>query len=195
MFLENTHNTSYTCGWIEVICGSMFSGKTEELIRRIHRAEIAGQKVQIFKPDVDTRYDTHNVVSHNTNLIEARAVKNAKEILDMIDSPQVVWIDEAQFFDETIVDVANALADSWIRVIIAWLDMDYSGKPFWPMPNLMAIAEYVTKVHAICKQTWNLAHYSHRLSQQQEQVLLWETESYEAVSRYIFKKIRKNINT
>lgn len=186
MFLENTINHAKQSGWMEVICGSMFSGKTEELIRRLRRAEMAGQKVEIFKPKLDTRYAEEEVVSHNQNKIRSTPVESSNEILLLGSTCDVVAIDEAQFFDEGIVEVANQLANSGIRVVIAGLDMDFMGRPFGPMPNLMATAEYVTKVHAICKRTGNLANYSMRTSESKDLVELGETESYEAVSRKVF---------
>lgn len=171
---------------MEVICGSMFSGKTEELIRRLRRAEMAGQRVEIFKPKIDTRYDEVGVVSHNQNKIPSTPVESSNEILLLGSTCDVVGVDEAQFFDDGIVDVANQLANNGIRVVIAGLDMDFMGRPFGPMPNLMATAEYVTKVHAICKRTGNLANYSMRISENKDLVQLGETESYEAVSRRMF---------
>lgn len=186
MFLENTINHAKQSGWMEVICGSMFSGKTEELIRRLRRAEMAGQKVEIFKPKIDTRYDVEEVVSHNHNKIRSTPVESSNEILLLGSTCDVVGIDEAQFFDDGIVEVANQLANNGIRVVIAGLDMDFLGRPFGPMPFLMATAEYVTKVHAICKTTGNLANYSMRTSSSKDLVQLGETDSYEAVSRRIF---------
>ena len=186
MFLENTINHAKQSGWMEVICGSMFSGKTEELIRRLRRAEMAGQKVEIFKPKIDTRYDEEEVVSHNHNKIRSTPVESSNEILLLGSTCDVVGIDEAQFFDDGIVEVANQLANNGIRVVIAGLDMDFLGRPFGPMPFLMATAEYVTKVHAICKITGNLANYSMRTSSSKDLVQLGETDSYEAVSRRIF---------
>ena len=186
MFLENTINHAKQSGWMEVICGSMFSGKTEELIRRLRRAEMAGQNVEIFKPKLDTRYAEEEVVSHNQNKIRSTPVESPNEILLLGSTCDVVGIDEAQFFDESIVEIANQLANSGIRVVIAGLDMDFMGRPFGPMPNLMATAEYVTKVHAICKRTGNLANYSMRTSANTDLVQLGETESYEAVSRKVF---------
>lgn len=186
MFLENTINHAKQSGWMEVICGSMFSGKTEELIRRLRRAEMAGQKVEIFKPKIDTRYDDVEVVSHNHNKIMSTPVESSNEILLLGSTCDVIGIDEAQFFDEGIVEVANQLANNGVRVVIAGLDMDFLGRPFGPMPFLMATAEYVTKVHAICKKTGNLANYSMRISQNQDLVQLGETDSYEAVSRRVF---------
>lgn len=186
MFLENTINHAKQSGWMEVICGSMFSGKTEELIRRLRRAEMAGQNVEIFKPKIDTRYDEEEVVSHNHNKIRSTPVESSNEILLFGSTCDVVGIDEAQFFDEGIVDVANQLANNGVRVVIAGLDMDFMGRPFGPMPNLMATAEYVTKVHAICRDTGNLANYSMRTSAGTDLVELGETDSYEAVSRKVF---------
>ena len=186
MFLENTINHAKQSGWMEVICGSMFSGKTEELIRRLRRAEMAGQKVEIFKPKIDTRYDDVEVVSHNHYKIMSTPVESSNEILLLGSTCDVIGIDEAQFFDEGIVEVANQLANNGVRVVIAGLDMDFLGRPFGPMPFLMATAEYVTKVHAICKKTGNLANYSMRISKNQDLVQLGETDSYEAVSRRVF---------
>lgn len=186
MFLENTINHAKQSGWMEVICGSMFSGKTEELIRRLRRAEMAGQQVEIFKPKLDNRYADEEVVSHNQNKIKSTPVETPDEILLLGSNCDVVGIDEAQFFDESIVEIANQLANNGVRVVIAGLDMDYMGRPFGPMPNLMATAEYVTKVHAICKRTGNLANYSMRTSGSYDLVQLGETDSYEAVSRKVF---------
>ena len=186
MFLENTINHAKQSGWMEVICGSMFSGKTEELIRRLRRAEMAGQQVEIFKPKLDNRYADEEVVSHNQNKIKSTPVETPDEILLLGSNCDVVGIDEAQFFDESIVEIANQLANNDVRVVIAGLDMDYMGRPFGPMPNLMATAEYVTKVHAICKKTGNLANYSMRTSGSDDLVQLGETDSYEAVSRKVF---------
>ena len=186
MFLENTINHAKQSGWMEVICGSMFSGKTEELIRRLRRAEMAGQQVEIFKPKLDNRYADEEVVSHNQNKIKSTPVETPDEILLLGSNCDVVGIDEAQFFDESIVKIANQLANNGVRVVIAGLDMDYMGRPFGPMPNLMATAEYVTKVHAICKRTGNLANYSMRTSGSDDLVQLGETDSYEAVSRKVF---------
>ena len=188
MFLEIKSESGSRRGWIEVICGSMFSGKTEELIRRLKRARISKQKVEIFKPAVDVRYDSENVVSHDLNLIASTPVEASTQILLLATDVDVVGIDEAQFFDESIVEVANKLANSGIRVVIAGLDMDFMGRPFGPIPNLMATAEYVTKVHAICKRTGNLANHSMRISTSTDLVQLGETESYEAVSRKVFNE-------
>lgn len=171
---------------MEVICGSMFSGKTEELIRRLRRAEMAGQTVEIFKPQIDTRYGLEEVVSHNLNKIRSTPVESSNEILLLGSTCDVVGIDEAQFFDSGIVEVANNLANNGVRVVIAGLDMDFMGRPFGSMPYLMATAEYVTKVHAICRRTGNLANYSMRTSESVNLVELGETENYEAVSRRVF---------
>lgn len=186
MFLENTINFSKQSGWIEVICGSMFSGKTEELIRRLRRAEFAKLKVEIFKPIIDIRYSEEEVVSHNENSIRSTPVESSSQIPLLADNCDVIGIDEAQFFDDGIIEVCNDLANRGIRVIVAGLDMDYTGKPFGPMPYLMATAEYVTKVHAICVRTGNLAHYSHRKIKSDKLVELGETESYEPLSRKAF---------
>ena len=188
MFLENTVNHKEQFGWIEVICGSMFSGKTEELIRRLKRAQFARQNVEIFKPIVDTRYDHDNVVSHDENTIRSTPVPSAAHIRLLADNCDVVGIDEAQFFDDEIVTVCNDLANSGIRVVVAGLDMDFKGNPFGPMPALMATAEYVTKVHAICTRTGNLANYSFRKSNNDNLVFLGETEEYEPLSRAAFYK-------
>jgi thymidine kinase len=190
MFLENTLKGESHSGWIEVVTGSMFSGKTEELLRRINRAVIAKQSILIFKPAVDTRYEVDRVVSHNKNAVDSICVSSSKEILALAKDVEVVGVDEAQFFDDDIVEVCNALADSGKRVIVAGLDMDYSGKPFGPMPNLMAIAEYVTKVHAICTQTGMLANYSFRKSSSEDQIELGEKDKYEPLSRTAFVNMK-----
>jgi len=188
MFLENTVNHNEQFGWIEVICGSMFSGKTEELIRRLKRAQFAKQRVEIFKPAIDTRYDDVHVVSHDSNQIRSTPVPSAEQIRLLTSEVDVVGIDEAQFFDDEIIHVCNDLANRGIRVIVAGLDMDFMGKPFGPMPALMATAEYVTKVHAVCTRTGNLAHYSHRTSQSKDLVVLGETDIYEPLSRAAYFK-------
>jgi thymidine kinase len=193
MFLENTPHKDKKVGWIEVVCGSMFSGKTEELIRRLKRAQFAKQKVEIFKPAIDKRYDENKVVSHDSNEITSTPVESSSSILLLANDVDVVGIDEAQFFDDEIVSVCNKLANSGIRVIVAGLDMDYTGKPFGPMPNLMATAEYVTKVHAICVHTGKLAHFSHRIVANENQVLLGEKDAYIPLSREAFiQAIEKN---
>ncbi|MGB5205267.1 thymidine kinase [Eudoraea sp.] len=196
MFLENTVNHKEQFGWIEVISGSMFSGKTEELIRRLKRAQFAKQKVEIFKPIVDTRYHEEKVVSHDENEIRSTPVPAAANIRLLADNCDVVGIDEAQFFDDEIVTVCNDLANMGIRVVVAGLDMDFKGNPFGPMPALMATAEYVTKVHAICTRTGNLANYSFRKSNNDKLVLLGETEEYEPLSRAAFYKamLKEKIN-
>jgi len=181
-------------GWIEVICGCMFSGKTEELIRRLNRAIIAKQKVEIFKPGMDKRYHHEHIVSHNERTVRSTPVDFAQDIFLLAGDCEVVGIDEAQFFDNSIVDVCTTLANSGKRVIVAGLDMDYEGKPFGPMPNLLAIAEFVTKVHAICARTGDLASFSFRLTQDDSQVMLGEQGEYEARSRKAFfegLKLRK----
>jgi len=192
MFLENPVNHQEKFGWIEVICGSMFSGKTEELIRRLKRAEFAKQKVEIFKPEIDVRYDDAEVVSHQGTSIISTPVPAAANIPILADGCDVIGIDEAQFFDDEIVTVCNDLANAGIRVIVAGLDMDFQGKPFGPMPALMATAEYVTKVHAVCTRTGNLAHYSYRKSAEEKLVLLGETDQYEPLSRAAYFKAMKN---
>lgn len=188
MFLENTVNHEEQFGWIEVICGSMFSGKTEELIRRLKRAKFAKQNVEIFKPAIDTRYDEEMVVSHDSNEIRSTPVPSAANIRILADGCDVVGIDEAQFFDDEIVTVCNDLANQGIRVIVAGLDMDFKGNPFGPMPNLMATAEYVTKVHAVCTRTGNLAQYSYRKAINDDLVFLGENEEYEPLSRAAYFK-------
>jgi len=191
MFLEKDRNNSARAGWIEVICGSMFSGKTEELIRRLNRARIARQKVEIFKPAVDTRYDETDVVSHDAKAVSSTPVENATQILFYAQDFEVVGIDEAQFFGEELVSVCNELARNGKRVVVAGLDMDYLGNPFGPIPKLMAIAEYVTKVHAICIRCGNLANYSHRTVKDDNLVVLGETDVYEPLCRQCFLKARK----
>jgi thymidine kinase len=182
-FLENSVRVTGKKGSIEVITGSMFSGKTEELIRRLRRAQFAGLKVEIFKPSVDKRYSETRVVSHDDKSILSTPVDNASAILLLAGDCHVVGIDEAQFFDNSIVEVCNTLADDGIRIVIAGLDMDFSGKPFGPMPALLAIAEFVTKVHAICMRCGNLAQYSFRKSGDDQVVLLGEKNLYEPLCR------------
>lgn len=188
MFIEPHLGNRRAAGWIEVIAGCMFSGKTEELIRRLNRAIIARQKVEIFKPVVDKRYHPEQIVSHNENAIRSTAVNFASDMLLLAGECDVVGIDEAQFFDAALVEVCNALADAGKRVIVAGLDMDYEGKPFGPMPNLLAVAEFVTKVHAICAQTGELASFSYRLAEGDQQVMLGERSEYEARSRRAFNE-------
>ncbi|MBC7863762.1 MAG: thymidine kinase [Bacteroidia bacterium] len=192
MFLENHKPGTNKRGWIEVICGSMFSGKTEELLRRLKRAKIANQKVQIFKPQIDTRYHEEHVVSHDSNATMSTPVPSSSNILLLADESEVIGIDEAQFFDMELVNVVNQLADSGVRVIIAGLDMDFTGKPFGPMPQLLACAEYVTKVHAICMSCGNLAHVSHRKTADKNLVVLGETDSYEPLCRDCFNKVARD---
>lgn len=187
-FLENSIRTSGKRGSIEVITGSMFSGKTEELIRRLRRAQFAGLKVEIFKPSLDKRYSEIRVVSHDEKSIISTPVDNPSAILLLAGDVDVVGIDEAQFFDNSIVDVCNALADNGVRILIAGLDMDFMGKPFGPMPALLAIAEYVTKVHAICMRCGNLAQYSFRKSEEEQVVLLGEKNIYEPLCRNCYNK-------
>ena len=188
MFLENTVNQKEQFGWIEVICGSMFSGKTEELIRRLKRAQFARQKVEIFKPSIDVRYHDDMVVSHDANEIRSTPVPAAANIPILADGCDVVGIDEAQFFDDEIVRVCNDLANKGVRVIVAGLDMDFKGNPFGPMPSLMATAEYVTKVHAVCTRTGNLAQYSYRKAKNDNLVMLGEVDEYEPLSRAAYYK-------
>jgi thymidine kinase len=197
MFLENAINRQEKRGWIEVICGSMFSGKTEELIRRLKRARIARQKVEIYKPVIDTRYSKEEVVSHDENTILSTPVSTAANILLLANEVDVVGIDEAQFFDMGLVEVCNKLASRGIRVVVAGLDMDYMARPFGPIPALLATAEYVTKVHAICVKCGNLAHYTHRTSDSDKLVLLGETDLYEPLCRRCFNReaeLRKKIS-
>jgi len=183
MFLERSIRGNKKQGFIEVIAGSMFSGKTEELIRRLKRARLANQKVEIFKPLIDRRYSEKNVVSHDARTIRSTPVDTAANILLLAYNVEVVGIDEAQFFDMGLVEVCNQLANQGARVVVAGLDMDFMGKPFGPMPALMAIAEYVTKVHAICMRCGNLAHYSFRKTSEESQVLLGEKDVYEPLCR------------
>ena len=192
MFLEQAHDYERKRGWIEVICGSMFSGKTEELIRRLKRAKIANQKVEIFKPDIDKRYDETAIVSHDSNSIHSTPVSTASHILLLASDVDVVGIDEAQFFDDELPAVCCQLAGNGIRVLAAGLDMDYLGKPFGPMPKLMAIAEYVTKVHAICMNCGNLANHSFRKTTESSLIMLGEKESYTALCRTCFEQEMKS---
>jgi thymidine kinase len=185
MFIE-VNSANRHAGWIEVICGSMFSGKTEELIRRLRRAQIANQKVEIFKPALDTRYSDTEIVSHNQSSIRSHPVTNSNQILLLSEDVRVIGIDEAQFFDEGVVEVAVKLANRGVRVIAAGLDMDYLGKPFGPMPGLLARAEFVTKVHAICQQCGSLANFSFRKTSKDGQFLLGEKDEYEPRCRKCF---------
>lgn len=191
MFLENTSNGEKKSGWIEVICGSMFSGKTEELIRRMKRAQFAKQNVEIFKPEIDVRYDEESVVSHDKNAISSTSVSSSTAILLLADQCEVVGIDEAQFFDDELPSVCSKLANCGMRVIVAGLDMDFKGVPFGPIPKLLAMAEYVTKVHAICVRCGNLAQYSHRTTSEEALILLGETDNYEPICRKCYVKAKK----
>ena len=186
MFLENLVDQNARKGWIEVICGSMFSGKTEELIRRLKRAKFAKLKVEIFKPQIDNRYHEDEVVSHDRNSIASTPVPASSNILLLANDIDVVGIDEAQFFDNEIVNVCNQLASRGVRVVVAGLDMDFLGKPFGPMPALLATAEYITKVHAICVDCGDLAHHSYRFSENNDLVLVGEVESYKPLCRKCF---------
>jgi thymidine kinase len=185
---QNENKNIHSKGCIEVICGSMFSGKTEELIRRLKRAKYAKLKVEIFKPAIDKRYHEEMVISHDANKIASTPVTNSQEILLLANEVDIIGIDEAQFFDEGITSVCQQLANKGIRVIVAGLDMDYLGNPFGPIPQLMAVAEFVTKVHAICVRCGDLANHSHRLKKNKELILLGETESYEPLCRACFNK-------
>lgn len=190
-FLENAVRTDGKRGSVELITGSMFSGKTEELIRRLRRAQFAGLKVEIFKPALDKRYSETRIVSHDDKSISSTPVENAASIILLAGNSNVIGIDEAQFFDNGIVEVCNMLADSGVRVVVAGLDMDFMGRPFGPMPALLSIAEYVTKVHAICTRCGNLAQYSFRKSDEEQQVVLGEKDKYEPLCRSCFNKFRE----
>ncbi len=183
MFIEIPANKTEKRGWIEVITGSMFSGKTEELIRRLKRATIAMQHVEIFKPQIDVRYSEDEVISHDENAIRSTPVSTAGNILLLANDVDVVGVDEAQFFDMGLIEVCNSLANNGIRVIVAGLDMDFMGRPFGPIPGLIATAEYVTKVHAICVRCGNLAHHTHRKGIAEKLVLLGEKDLYEPLCR------------
>lgn len=191
MFLENSINNLSKKGWIEVICGSMFSGKTEELIRRLKRAKIAKLKVEIFKPSVDKRFSIDEVVSHDENTILSSPVETSASILLLTSNVDVVGIDEAQFFDNGLTEVCNILANRGVRVIVAGLDMDYKGNPFGSMPALIACSEYVTKVHAICMNCGDLAQFSHRKSKEEKLIFLGEKDEYEPLCRTCYN-INKN---
>lgn len=191
MFQSGVEFNQQLGGWIEVVCGPMFSGKTEELIRRMRRAQIAGQRVEIFKPASDVRYDDTEVVSHDKNSIHSTPVESSSNMLLLADDVQVVGIDEAQFFDEGIVEVANELANQGKRVVVAGLDLDFKGRPFGPMPALLATAEYVTKLHAICRRTGGPAHFSYRKVAGDQTFLLGEAEEYEPVSRTVYNELNK----
>ena len=192
MFLENNHAKGKKHGWIEVICGSMFSGKTEELIRRLKRAKIARQKVEIFKPSMEKRYSEEEVVSHDKSAIRSTPVPHSSQLLLMANDVDVIGIDEAQFFDSELPNVCSQLADSGIRVVVAGLDMDFKGRPFDPMPQVLAMAEYVTKVHAICVKTGNLANFSYRISASEDLVQLGEKDHYIPLSREVFEEAKRS---
>jgi thymidine kinase len=187
MFIEPTISGERR-GWIEVVSGSMFSGKTEELIRRLKRAKIANLNVEIFKPAIDLRYDQLNIVSHDTNAIQSTPIDNSQKILLLAQGADVIGIDEAQFFDEELPRVCDELALRGVRVIVAGLDMDYLGKPFGPMPSLLAKADFVTKVHAICVICGNIANYSYRKVPNDDQVMLGELDVYEPRCRICYNK-------
>lgn len=186
MFLEPNFRGQRS-GWIEVICGSMFSGKTEELIRRLNRAKIANQRICIFKPKKDDRYAENAVVSHNKNMIESIPISNSEQIYDHVSDINVIGVDEAQFFDEKLPLVCQKLAIKGIRVIVAGLDMDFRGKPFGPIPDMLAVAEYITKVHAICPHCGSLATHSYRLTEEKETVVLGEKDKYEPRCRICYE--------
>lgn len=188
---DNLTGEAHRPGRIEVVCGSMFSGKTEELIRRMRRAKFARQKVEIFKPSVDTRYSDEDVVSHDRHKIQSTPIDSSRQILQLAADIDVVGIDEAQFFDEQLVDVCNELANRGVRVIVAGLDMDFKGIPFGPIPALLAIADEVTKVHAICVRCGALAYVSHRTVKNESRVLIGETQEYEPLCRECYKKALK----
>ena len=191
MFLESKANKDAKKGWIEVITGSMFSGKTEELLRRLKRARIANQRVEIFKPKIDIRYSNEQVVSHDRNAIQSTPVESSGNILLLSGNVDVVGIDEAQFFDKGLAEVCTTLAAQGIRVIVAGLDMDFKGKPFGPIPELLAVAEYVTKVHAICMRCGDLAQFSHRLNSEEQTIMLGEKQQYEPLCRSCFTEALK----
>ena len=186
MFLEETLNHTVKKGSIEIICGSMFSGKTEELLRRLKRAQFAKLKIVVIKPEIDTRYDDTQVVSHDLNKVESKTVKSPNEILNLANNSKVVAIDEAQFFNDDLIAVCNKLANKGKRVIIAGLDMDFLGRPFGIMPQLLAIAEYVTKVHAICVECGEIANYSFRLTKNNDQIQLGQKDEYKPLCRECF---------
>jgi thymidine kinase len=189
-FEKNIYNATKT-GSLEIICGSMFSGKTEELIRRMRRAQFAKQRVEIFKPAMENRYSDENVVSHDQNAIPCTPVENSRNILLLSGDREVIGIDEAQFFDNGLIDVCNSLANQGLRVIVAGLDMDFKGKPFGPIPALCAIADDVTKVHAICVECGKLAGYSHRLVENDKLVLLGEKDEYQPLCRQCYNRRHK----
>lgn len=192
MFIERDIYSQKVQGSIEVVTGSMFSGKTEELIRRLKRARFAKQKVEIFKPVVDMRYSQTNVISHDENSINSTPVENSSNILLLSANVDVVGIDEAQFFDNGLVEVVVKLANMGIRVIVAGLDMNFKGEPFGPMPEIMAVADYVTKVHAVCMHCGSIAQFSHRISEKEQLVLLGEKDFYEPLCRRCYLKTKKS---
>jgi thymidine kinase len=191
MFIETNINNQKKIGSIEVIAGSMFSGKTEELIRRLKRAKIAKQSLEIFKPILDVRYSETEVVSHDENTIQSTPVENSANILLMVGDVDVIGIDEAQFFDKGIIEVVTKLANNGIRVIIAGLDMDFKGDPFGPMPELLSIADFITKVHAICVRCGNIAQFSYRFSTKDQVVLLGEKDTYEPLCRTCYRNVKQ----
>lgn len=191
MFIERDINHHKKVGSVEVISGSMFSGKTEELIRRLKRAKIAKQKVEIYKPAIDARYSESDVVSHDENSIRSTPVENSSNILLLLGEADVIGIDEAQFFDMGLVEVVVKLANMGVRVIVAGLDMDFKGIPFGPIPKLMAVADHITKVHAICVRCGSIAQFSHRLSEKEQVVLLGEKDIYEPLCRSCYQKANK----
>ena len=191
MCSQRLKNKKNNFGWIEIICGSMFSGKTEELIRRAKRVKLAKQKIKIFKPKEDIRFKKKKIVSHNENFLKSKIIERPSEILKFSQNAQVIGIDEAQFFSDEIIEVCNKLANDGKRVIVAGLDMDYKGKPFGPMPNLMAIAEYVTKLHAICTKTGKMANYTNRKVDDKNLIMVGDKNKYEALSREAFNKTKK----
>ena len=192
MFIERNIHNKKKVGSIEVIAGSMFSGKTEELIRRLKRAKIARQSVEIFKPEIDVRYSKTDVVSHDENSIQSTPVSNSANILLLSGNVDVIGIDEAQFFDKGLVEVVTKLANMGIRIIVAGLDMDFKGEPFGPIPELMAVADHITKVHAICVNCGNIAQFSHRLSAKEQIVLLGEKDVYEPLCRGCFRELNRD---
>ena len=191
MCSQRLKNKKNNFGWIEIICGSMFSGKTEELIRRAKRVKLAKQKIKIFKPKEDIRFKKKKIVSHNENFLKSKIIERPSEILKFSQNAQVIGIDEAQFFSDEIIEVCNKLANDGKRVIVAGLDMDYKGKPFGSMPNLMAIAEYVTKLHAICTKTGKMANYTNRKVDDKNLIMVGDKNKYEALSREAFNKTKK----
>ncbi len=193
MFLEQSRKGDHKRGWIEVIAGSMFSGKTEELIRRLRRAEYAKQKVEIFKPEVDVRYSSDNIVSHNYTSIRSTPVTSSTNILLLANDVDVVGIDEAQFFDNGIIDVCISLANNGIRIVVAGLDMDFAGRPFGPMPSLLSVAEYVTKVHAVCMKCGDLAQFSHRKTTEDNIIVLGEKDIYEPICRKCYNEANNQL--